>query len=139
MVAAISLGAVLTKTGDMDGAIASYQRAIAIITELDASRDNQFDTFIMSSDIPHGAMAYCQLGDALASRRDFVAAIAAYRSAIALAQTDVQCNLGKALASHGDLESSIVSFETDLSISPTDHFIANALYSLGQWIICQLF
>jgi tetratricopeptide (TPR) repeat protein len=151
-VAAISLGGVLFKKGDVNGAIDAYQCAIANSAspernfsphepnghdhDLSDCFDAQGQAAGAATDtatparFPAQAVALYHLGNSHAYKGDYGNAIASYRSAIALApqRADVHISLGLAQLHNDDLESSIASYQTAIGIDST-HVVAT--YNLG--------
>jgi len=112
-----NLGNVFHEVGDLDAAIASYQRALEI--------DRDCDT-------------YLNLGNALRERGDLSAAIDNYHLALQInpEYVDAYNNLGEALKEQGKYMAAIANFKHGLELAP-EHSTLNAalglaLMSLGK-------
>src|SRR4029077_8579036 len=94
-------GAYLDKRGQLDAAIAQYQRAL----EVD----------------PNLTDAHSELATALMTKGDTQKAEAHYREAARLdpKRTDVHCNLGSLLLAEGKTSQPILEYEEALRLDPT--------------------
>ncbi len=114
------LGFIAADSGDYDGAISWYQRAIA------ADEEDDF------------AIAYASWGDALRAKGDLDGAIAKYMRAIEIDPEDAAAytNWGNALYSTGDLAGAIAKYKRAAKLDPESGFAynswGNALYNRGD-------
>ena len=106
-----NLGNVFHEVGDLDAAIASYQRALEI--------DRDCDT-------------YLNLGNALRERGDLPAAIDNYHLALQInpEYVDAYNNLGEALKEQGKYMAAIANFKHGLELAP-EHSTLNAALGLA--------
>lgn len=103
----LNLGIALQRTGDADGAMRCFRRAVEMS--------------------PNYAMAHWEAGNALLQQQDWDGAIRSYREAVAVNPTffDAHYNLGVALVQKGDLDDAIRCFRTAVEIKP-DRFEPHA-------------
>ena len=108
-------GYALNAKGDLDGAIASYKKAI----ELD----------------PKNAPAHSNLGVALRAKGDLAGAIASYKKAIELSPKNAPAhtNLGVALSDKGDPDGASACYKKAIELDPK---LAQAHSNLGA-ILCD--
>jgi tetratricopeptide (TPR) repeat protein len=114
MAAHVAVGQALEVRGDVDGAVAEYQKSVKMA--------------------PKDARAQYQLGIALRGQQDIGGAIAHLREAVAAEPEFVQAHyhLGNALADNEDAEAAIEAFrraiDLDAACAPAYHGLGNALY-----------
>jgi eukaryotic-like serine/threonine-protein kinase len=141
-----NLGIALHDQKDLDGAIASYKKAIdlglknAVVAHVNlgiALRDKKdFDgaTAALQKAIaldPVHPAAHNILGNALHDKKDFDGAIASYKKAIDLAPkyAEAHNNLGNALESKKDFDGAVAAFRKAIGVDPK---YAMAHYNLGR-------
>jgi tetratricopeptide (TPR) repeat protein len=114
-----NLGNTLAVQGDLEGALAHYQRALRLKPDYPDAENN--------------------LGNALLSQRKWAEAISHYERALQLEPTmpGVDSNIGAALANQGKWEEAVPHFERALQLNP-DFVPANvnlgaALAAQGKW------
>jgi serine/threonine protein kinase/Tfp pilus assembly protein PilF len=141
----LNLGFALSEKGQLDAAIASYQKAIELNPNYAMAHNNlgimlkqtgQLDAAIASLKKaieldPKLAMAHNNLGTALKDSGQVDAAIASFRTAIELDSklAEPHINLGIALGDKGQLDAAVASHKTAVEIDPK---LAMAHYSLGN-------
>jgi serine/threonine-protein kinase len=139
-----NLGQALRGKGQLDAALASYQKALALDPKYAAALCNlgvaqadkgQLDAAIASFkkaiDLdPKAAKTHCNLGVALANKGQVDAALARFTQAITLDPTlaDAHNNLGVALRGKGQLDAAIASFTKAIALDPK---LANVHKNLG--------
>ena len=112
------IGIVLASRGDLDGAIAEYQQALAAM--------------------PDYELAHYNLGCALAQKGDTAGAVAHYRAAIAAYPTfaDARYNLGTVLLETGHANEAVAEFRAALADQPDSakfhNNLATAYWQLGR-------
>jgi protein O-GlcNAc transferase len=115
----VNHGIALKELGQLEAAITSYDRAIALV--------------------PNYAAAYYSRGNAQKSLHQLDAAIASYDKALALQPTDVlaHINRGMALEEHQQLDAALASYDKAVTLAPNfpeAHYNrGNVLKGLGQF------
>jgi tetratricopeptide (TPR) repeat protein len=148
------LGMALARTGDLDGAIEQYRRALnAIQQNHDTSglapetatvHDNLGVALRKKGDIagaiaefrkavevePRNSHAHDNLGLTLEAQKDLDGALTEYQTALKLdgGCCQAQYNIGRVLEKKGDLDAAVATFETALAAHPDDPL---AHYGLG--------
>jgi tetratricopeptide (TPR) repeat protein len=132
--------------GDLDGAIACYQQALALDPNDAQAHLGLGNVLYDMGDLngaiacfkkalqlaPKYAQAHISLGAILCDhKRDYDRAIACFRQALALDPNDTKAhhNLGVALANRGDLDGAIACFKKSLGLDPK---LVQAHNSLGN-------
>jgi serine/threonine-protein kinase len=141
----LNLGTALHGNGDLEGAIAAYQKAIALKPDYSSAHNNlgnalhdkgRLDDAIAAyqtaiSITPDNAKIQINLGNALKANGDMAGAIAAFHKAIALRPkfAEAHDSLGVALYDNGDLAGATASFRQAIALKPD---LANAHSNLGN-------
>ena len=129
-----NLGTVLQESGDLDGAVASYRRAIGIDSG-NAEAHKNLGIALHKSGDPDGAAAACRralaidpgvagahnaLGVALEETDDLDGAVAAYRRAVDIEPGFVgaHCNLGSVLKAAGEFDAAGAAYRRALEVKP---------------------
>ena len=126
-VAHYNVAALLFRKGDLDGAIAQYEKA------LNVRSDDRETHYHLSRGLLHAG-----LGRALAQKGQFDEAIAHYRKAVELRDdfADAHSNLASLLAREGKTDEAIAHYEKALAVPPEDapsHLrLARLLLQLGR-------
>jgi tetratricopeptide (TPR) repeat protein len=139
-----ALGDVLADHGQVDAAIAQYEKALEISPDFARAHNNlgsalasrgQVDAAIVQYEKaleikPDLAQAHNNLGNALASRGQVDAAIARYEKALEISPDYAQAhnNLGYVLAGRGRVDAAIAHFQHALEINPD---CVEAHYNVG--------
>jgi tetratricopeptide (TPR) repeat protein len=144
-----NLGAALHGKGDVDGAIACYQKALSLDPKYAGAHTNLGNALFDKNDLD-GAIAcykkaleidaddahvHYNLANALQAKGDLDGAIKEYHMAIKLdpKYAEAHNNLGSALAAKKDLEGAILEYHKAIALDPTDalaHWnLGNALYA----------
>jgi tetratricopeptide (TPR) repeat protein/tRNA A-37 threonylcarbamoyl transferase component Bud32 len=130
---------------DLDGAIACYQKALALDPKFAPAhynlgnalyakddRDGAIARYQTALDLnPKYALAHINLGNALRGKGDLDGAIARYKKALDLNPNEAQAhtNLGAALYDKGDRDGAIACYKKALALDPK---FAPAHYNLGN-------
>ncbi len=148
----MSLGISLHKLGQLDDAVASFRRALALDADFEVGHYNlavtlgelgQFDEAVASyrqvlKINPGHAEAHVNLGNALKNLGQLDGAVASYRRALEIASDHAAAhsNLGTALQALGQLDDAVTSYRRALTIKPDlaeAHLgLGTALQALGQ-------
>jgi tetratricopeptide (TPR) repeat protein len=139
-----NLGVALAAKGQLDEAIACFQKAIALEPELANSHNNLGDALKDKGQVdqaiacyqqalalePKFARAHYNLGVALAAKRQLDEAIAGFRKALALDPKHAKAHhrLGTALYRKGQLDEAIACYHKAIALDPK---LAGAHYNLG--------
>jgi capsular polysaccharide biosynthesis protein/tetratricopeptide (TPR) repeat protein len=147
-----NLGHVLHQQGDLQGAIASYQQAIALCPDhvsahynLAVALEEQGQAGLAIAQYRQtlslqtetglnqlGVAAYLSLGQALIQQGQVDEAIQTCQQALALgghSQAELYCCLGEAFAAQGQVEQAIATYQKAISLNPN---LAVAHYKLGK-------
>ncbi|MEP6486750.1 tetratricopeptide repeat protein [Microcoleus vaginatus GB2-A3] len=135
----------LLESGNLEGAIAAYRRAIELNPDHSWSHHNlgealgkvgKFEEAIASYRHaielnPDFSWSYHHLGDALARQEKWKEAVVAFRRAIELngEHFGTYCGLGQSLVNLGQLDEAIVAYEQAIHLNPDADWIH---YSLAQ-------
>jgi tetratricopeptide (TPR) repeat protein len=116
----INLGSALDDSGDVEGAIASYNAAIILDPQLEVGQTSfywWFQVFGFTMQVAH-----YNLGVVLDHKHDYAGSIASYKRAIAInpEHAGSHINLGVVSDLTGDTIGAIASYERALAIDPYD-------------------
>ena len=138
-----NLGNAFLDKKDIDGAIAEYQKAIAIDSDFALARNNLGGVLAQKGRVdeaiaqyqkalaidPNYAEAHNNFGDSLVQKHQLSAAIDQYRTAVAINPEFAQAryNLGSTLAQAGQMDEAIEQYQKALEINPDVAEIHNNL------------
>jgi tetratricopeptide (TPR) repeat protein len=139
------LGNALLQKGEVDGAIAHYQKAMQINPDNAEAHNNLSFALLQKGKVdeaiaqcrralqinPDLAEAHNNLGDALLLKGNVDEAIAHFQKALQIKPDSAQAqgNLGSALLQKGDVDGAIAHYQKALQISPDSAAIRNNLQS----------
>ena len=140
-----NLGNILLKKGDVDEAIAHYQKALQIKPDYAASRNNLGNVLLQQGRLdeaiaqlqkglqikPDYAEAHINLGNALLQKGSVDEAIVHYQKALQIKPdfAEAHYNFGMVLLQKGNVDEAMVHFQKALQIKPDN---ARAHYDLGN-------
>ena len=147
-----NLGLALFQKGQVDDAIAQYQKAVEIYPNYVAAHYNlgnallqkgQLDTALAQYEKaveidPNDAAAHINLGNAFFQKQQLDEAVAQFQKAVEINPNDAeaQYNLGNALFQKGQLDEAVAQFQKALKIDPnsfaTHYNLGGAFYQKGQ-------
>jgi tetratricopeptide (TPR) repeat protein len=147
-----NLGLALFQKGQVDDAIAQYQKAVEIYPNYVAAHYNlgnallqkgQLDTALAQYEKaveidPNDAAAHINLGNAFFQKQQLDKAVAQFQKAVEINPNDaeVQYNLGNALFQKGQLDEAVAQFQKALKIDPnsfaTHYNLGGAFFQKGQ-------
>jgi tetratricopeptide (TPR) repeat protein len=147
-----NLGVVLFQKGQVDDAIAQYQKALEINPNYVAAHYNLGNALFQKGQLdeavaqyrkaveinPNDAEAHINLGNALFQNEQLDEALAQFQKAIEINPNDAEThyNLGNALFQKGQLDEAVAQFQKALEIDPnsfaTHYNLGGALFQKGQ-------
>jgi len=147
-----NLGLALFQKGQVDDAIAQYQKAVEIYPNYVAAHYNlgnallqkgQLDTALAQYEKaveidPNDAAAHINLGNAFFQKQQLDEAVAQFQKAVEINPNDAeaQYNLGNALFQKGQLDEAVAQFQKALKIDPnsfaTHYNLGGAFFQKGQ-------
>ena len=147
-----NLGLALFQQGQVDDAIAQYQKAVEIYPNYVAAHYNlgnallqkgQLDTALAQYEKaveidPNDAAAHINLGNAFFQKQQLDEAVAQFEKAVEINPNDAeaQYNLGNAFFQKGQLDEAVAQFQKALKIDPnsfaTHYNLGGAFYQKGQ-------
>jgi tetratricopeptide (TPR) repeat protein len=147
-----NLGVVLFQKGQVDEAVAQYQKALEINPNYVAAHYNLGNALFQKGQLdealaqyqkaveinPNDAEAHVNLGNALFQNEQLDAALAQFQKAIEINPNDAEThyNLGNALFQKGQLDEAVAQFQKALEIDPnsfaTHYNLGGALFQKGQ-------
>lgn len=134
----VKLGNVLRERGDLDEAIASYRRALAIEPARSDAHYGLGAAQAAKGELDEAAWSYCSAGNELHDAGLYDDALTTYRSALALRPEHPAAHggVGLVLAARGKLEEAVASYHralvADATLAPIYNNLANARKSQGR-------
>src|SRR5271166_6066450 len=147
-----NLGLALFQKGQVDDAIAQYEKALEIYPNYVAAHYNLGNALLQKGQLdaalaqyekaveidPNDAAAHINLGNALFQKEQLDEAVAQFQKAVEINPNDAeaQYNLGNAFFQKGQLDEAVAQFQKALKIDPnsfaTHYNLGGALFQKGQ-------
>jgi len=146
------LGLALFQKGQVDDAIAQYEKAVEVFPNYVAAHYNLGNALLQKGELdkalaqykraveidPNDAEAHVNLGNALFQKEQLDEAVAQFQKAVEINPNDAeaQYNLGNAFFQKGQLDEAVAQFQKALEIDPnsfaTHYNLGGALFQKGQ-------
>src|SRR5271165_4851418 len=147
-----NLGLALFQKGQVDDAIAQYEKAVEVFPNYVAAHYNLGNALLQKGELdkalaqykraveidPNDAEAHVNLGNALFQKEQLDEAVAQFQEAVEINPNDAeaQYNLGNAFFQKGQLDEAVAQFQKALEIDPnsfaTHYNLGGALFQKGQ-------